>query len=231
MTELELSAAVENAHRLAGHEGIFFMRHPDFFMSRGPIGSGENLSNFSGVVYSVTGVGLSPAVPAGPSRKRIETGDFVVVDIPTLVGGYHADQTRTYCVGKARREMVDLYDALKEIADYVIGQARPGIRCSDLFHMAEAKARECLADGAFLSFGNGKRSHMIGHGVGLELSEPPIISKNDHSLLGEDDVIAVEVHVMREGVGVIKIEDMIHIGSQANEILTKSPRILFEVEE
>jgi Xaa-Pro dipeptidase len=68
ITELELAAAVENAQRLAGHEGIFFIRQPDFFMSRGPIASGPNLFRISGVVYTITGVGLSPAVPAGPSQ-------------------------------------------------------------------------------------------------------------------------------------------------------------------
>ena len=71
ITELELAAAVENAHRLAGHEGIFFIRQPDFFMSRGPISSGPNLFKISGVVYTITGVGLSPSVPAGPSRRSI----------------------------------------------------------------------------------------------------------------------------------------------------------------
>ena len=60
VTELELAAAVENAHRLAGHEGIFFIRQPDFFMSRGPISSGSNLFKISGVVYTITGVGFEP---------------------------------------------------------------------------------------------------------------------------------------------------------------------------
>ena len=70
MTELELAAAVENAHRLAEHEGIFFIRQPDFFMSRGPLSSGSNLFKISGVVYTITGVGLSLSVRAGPSRKK-----------------------------------------------------------------------------------------------------------------------------------------------------------------
>lgn len=230
MTELELAAAVESAHRLAGHEGVFFMRQPDFFMSRGPIGSGGNLSRFSGVVYSVTGVGLSPAVPAGPSRKRIEYGECVVVDIPTLVGGYHADQTRTYFVGKVPDDLMALHDALVEISDCVISEARPGICCRDLFHMAMDKAASCGVEDAFLSFGNGKRSHMIGHGIGLECTESPILSKNDQSILLEGEVLVLEMHMFREGAGVVKIEDMFHIGEKENEILTRSPRTLFEVE-
>jgi Xaa-Pro aminopeptidase len=127
ITELVLAAAVENAHRLAGHEGIFFIRQPDFFMSRGPISSGPNLFKISGVVYTITGVGLSPSVPAGPSRREIEAGDIVIVDIPTLVDGYHADQTRTYCLGKAAKEILSLYDDLRSIADHLIAAIRPGI--------------------------------------------------------------------------------------------------------
>jgi Xaa-Pro aminopeptidase len=109
ITELELAAAVESAHRLAGHEGIFFVRQPDFFMSRGPIASGSNLFRISGVVYTITGVGLSPSVPAGPSRREISPGDLVIVDIPTLVDGYHADQTRTYILGKASNKIKTFY--------------------------------------------------------------------------------------------------------------------------
>jgi Xaa-Pro dipeptidase len=220
---------VENAHRLAGHEGIIFMRRPDFFMSRGPIGSGGNLSRFSGVVLSVTGVGLSPAVPAGPSKKRVEPNDTVIVDIPTLIRGYHGDQTRTYCLGKADRAAKDLHEALLEISNGVIQRARPGIPCSELFHTAKNLAKTYGVEDAFLNFGNGKKSHMIGHGIGLECTEPPIISKFNGSPLQENDVMAVEMHMYREGVDVVKIEDMIHIGPQQNEILTQSPRILFEV--
>ena len=230
ITELEISAAVENAHRLAGHEGIFFMRQPDFFMSRGPIASGPNLSRFSGVVYSVTGVGLSPAVPAGPSRRSISKGDIVVFDIPTMVKGYHSDQTRAYVLGKAGIEVREMYDSLKEIADHLIKNIRPGVKCNEIFQMAVDKAEELKAADAFLNFGGGKKSHMIGHGIGLECTEPPIISKYDHSELSEDFVIALEMHMFREDVGVVKLEDVILIRHNGNELLTKSPRRLFEIQ-
>ena len=230
MTELELAAAVENAHRLAGHEGIFFMRQPDFFMSRGPIASGSNLSRFSGVVYSVTGVGLSSAVPAGPSMRRISKGDIVVVDIPTMVKGYHSDQTRTYILGKAGIEVKEMYNSLKEIADHLIENIRPGAKCSEIFQMAVDKAGELKVIDAFLSFGGGKKSHMIGHGTGLECTEPPIISKYEHSGIKENYVIALEMHMFREDVGVVKLEDMILIRHNGNELLTKSPRELSEIQ-
>jgi len=227
-TELELAAAVENAHRLAGHEGNCFMRVPDFFMSRGPLSSGPDLFDFSGVVLSVTGIGQSAAVPAGPSRRKVCAGDLVVVDIPTLVKGYHADQTRTYYLGTAPPEIRELYEGLKDIADHVISRIRPGMECREAFALAEARAEGNQLGDAFLSFPGGRKSHMIGHGVGLECSEPPIVSRRESSRLGEDYVMAIEMHAAREGVGVVKLEDMIHIGRHKNVLLTRSPRTLSE---
>ena len=229
VTELELAAAVENAHRLAGHEGIFFIRQPDFFMSRGPIASGPNLLRNSGVVYTITGVGLSPAVPAGPSKRKIEPGDIVIVDIPTLVEGYHADQTRTYFLGQAGEPVRAMYADLQAIADHLIAKIRPGMTCSDIYRMALEKAMALGREGQFQSFGKKKISRLIGHGIGLELNEPPIPSEYDHSPVKEGYVIALDLHMLDESRGVVKLEDMILIGEDGNEILTKSPRKLFEI--
>jgi Xaa-Pro aminopeptidase len=229
VTELELAAAVENAHRLAGHEGIFFIRQPDFFMSRGPITSGPNLFRNSGVVYTITGVGLSPAVPAGPSRRNIEKGDVVVVDIPTLVEGYHADQTRTYCLGRAGDPIRAMYADLKAIADELIAKIRPGMTCREIYRMALEKAASLGRQQQFQNFGQGRRSRLIGHGIGLELNEPPIPSEYDISPVKENYVIALDLHMLDEALGVVKLEDMVLIGKEGNEILTKSPRGLFEV--
>ena len=229
ITELELSAAVENAHRLAGHEGIFFIRLPDFFMSRGPISSGDNLFKISGVVYTITGVGLSPSVPAGPSRKKIAPGEPVIVDIPTLVDGYHADQTRTYCLGKAPAAVRSLYGDLKAVADHLIDRMKPGVRCSELYRMAVDKAEKLGRAGHFLNFGQGKRSRLIGHGIGLELNEPPVVAEYEQGELDEGCLIALDMHMMDEAEGVVKLEDMILVKNGGNEILTKSPRELIEV--
>ena len=229
ITELELAAAVENAHRLAGHEGIFFIRQPDFFMSRGPISSGENLFKTSGVVYTITGVGLSPSVPAGPSRRRLCKGDLVMVDIPVMVEGYHADQTRTYCLGRANEDATSMYSDLRAIADHLISNMKAGMKCSDIYKMALEKASALGREGQFQSFGGGRRSRLIGHGIGLELNEPPVPSEYDQSPVENGYVIALDMHMLDESAGVVKLEDMILIKEEGNEILTTSDRGLFEV--
>jgi len=154
MTELELAAAVEDAHRLAGHEGIFFIRQPDFFMGRGPLASGPNLYQTSGMVYSITGIGLSASVPLGPSRRKIRRGDLIVVDIPVLVEGYHADETRTYVLGEAKDGEKKLFQSLKEIANYLINHITPGMKCSEIYKMAVKKAEELQVDKPWGLFGS-----------------------------------------------------------------------------
>lgn len=228
VTELELAAAIENAHRLAGHEGTFFFRGPDFFMSTGPLSSGPNLFKNSGVIYSITGVGLSPSIPAGPSKRKIMNGDLVVVDIPTLVNGYHADQTRTYILGKTDEKIRIMYDSLKQIADYVIKNIKPGMTCSEIYQMAIKKSEDLKVADTFLNFGRGKKSLMIGHGVGLELNESPIISAYDQSKVYDNYVMGIEMHILEENVGAMKLEDTILITGNGNEILTKSSRQLIE---
>ncbi len=228
MSELELAALVENAHRQAGHEGIFFIRQPDFFMSRGPISSGSNLFRNSGVVYTITGVGMSPAVPAGPSRKIICKGEPIMIDIPTLVDGYHADQTRTYFIGDINGKFESMYRDLKDIADHIIKNLTPGMKGKEVYKMALDKAKELGRENQFQSFGD-KRSRLVGHGIGLELNEPPVPSEYDDSPINENYVICLDLHMMDRNTGVVKLEDMILVKQGQNEILTMSPRDLIRV--
>ena len=132
-------------------------------------------------------------------------------------------------LGKANEEIKAMYNALREIEDYLIGNIRPGMKCSEAFRMAADKSEKLDVAATFLSFGNDKKTHMIGHGVGLECSEPPIVSKHEHSRLLDGYVITLEMHMLREDVGVVKLEDMVLIKHSRNELLTRSPRRLFEI--
>lgn len=229
VTELELSAAVENSHRLAGHEGEVFIRQPDFFMSRGPMGSGPNLKKFSGIIYSITGTGLSPSVPAGPSMRKIRTGDVVVVDIPTHVNGYHADQTRSYFLGRCSAKLKDRYKRLREIHESVIEGICPGMSAYDIYRLAMKKAEKLKVAEEFLSFGNGKRSRMLGHGLGVEINEPPIISVGNETKIFENYVLGIEMHLLDDDADTVKLEDTVLVGKSGNEILTVSSRELSEI--
>jgi len=70
---------------------------------------------------------------------------------------------------------------------------------------------------------------MIGHGIGIELNELPIISEKNHSELPDGCVVTLDMHIIDKNAGVAKSEDVIVMTQKGNEILTKSPRQLFEI--
>lgn len=228
ISELELSAVIENCHRLAGHEGGIFLRHPDLPLGMGPISSGANLGEFTGLVYSVSGVGLSAALPIGPSNRIIDAGDPVVVDIPSMVNGYHADQSRTYVAGKATHRLKALYADLREISDYVIDAIKPGMGCDQVYDLAVKKAAEMRVGEQFLRFTGDSHCRLIGHGVGIEVNEPPVLIANNRATIPDSCVLAIEMHMLDKRAGVVKIEDTVLISSAGNEILTKASRELIE---
>jgi Xaa-Pro aminopeptidase len=96
-----------------------------------------------------------------------------MVDIPVIVEGYHADQTRTYCLGKANESAMSMYADLKTIADHLISSMKTGMRCSDIYRMAVEKASALGREGQFQSFGGGKRSRLIGLPFPQNTINPP----------------------------------------------------------
>jgi Xaa-Pro dipeptidase len=226
MSELELAAAVENAQRLAGHEGCFFMRLPDFVMSRGPLASGPNLRQTSGTLFTLSGAGLSPAIPTSASRRIIEDGDMVLVDIPTCIEGYHADQSRTYAVGHASQKALDLFQCLLRVADCLISNLRPGMTSGEVFSMATREAEEIGIADFFMNFHSGTKGHFVGHGIGLELNEPPLLTRNSTAVLKTGMVLALELHLMEPRGLALKLEDTVLLIPNGAQILTLSPREL-----
>ena len=222
--KLELAAVVENAHRLAGHDGAIYLRPPDVIMARGPLASGPNLREISGVVFSITGRGLNPAWPTGPSRRVIQAGDLVLIDIPPCVNGYHADQTRMYCAGRPPEDVLSLYDRLLAVADYLILNLRPGLTAGQAYLMAETRAGDLGLGDSFMRFPSGARAHFVGHGLGLELNEPPLLVRGSGEVLRADMVLTVEMHVMETEGYPLKIEDTILLTVNGARLLTKSPR-------
>ncbi|WP_347490796.1 Xaa-Pro peptidase family protein [Desulfoscipio sp. XC116] len=228
MTELELAAEVEYAHRKVGHEGILSMRNFDFYISRGPLSSGENLFKVSGFSNTITGIGLSPAVPAGPSLRKIRSGDIIIVDIPTCHQGYHCDETRTYVLGKASAEVTDLFKVLRDVSDNVIASLREGVKCSEVFDKAYSCAKRWGAEEYFLGL-TPRKGNFVGHGIGLDANEPPILFEKSNFELRSNFVMTIEIHLTHPEHGAVKLEDMVLIRENGCEILSVTKRELFVV--
>lgn len=224
VSELQWAAVIENAQRRAGHLGVFFFHQRDVLMGRGPVASGPGLSRTTGTVFTATGLGLHPALPAGPSARIIQPGDLVLCDIPACREGYHADMSRMYALGDPPAGSAELCAALREIGDGLLAGLRPGMACAEACRLALDLAAGLGLDDAFQRLPSGAAIPYVGHGLGLELNEPPLITPRNPAVLLEGMTLALELHLMHPGGFLLKLEDTMVLTAQGGRLLTTQGR-------
>ncbi|NLE43557.1 MAG: aminopeptidase P family protein [Chloroflexi bacterium] len=227
ISELALAAEVEAVVRRAGHEGYPPLRDPS---ARGGgifVISGHGLTIRGGHGRVITGAGLGPTSPYGPSRRAIRHGDVVVVDMALSVGGYGADEARTFIVGEAPDDQRALMDVASKAQDAVIAALRPGVTGAELYAAADEVAKE----GAPPHFNPGSLAipGFIGHGVGLEVDEIPLLARDDDMPVQKGMTLAIEIEVsavMKRKM--VKLEDVVVVRADGCEFLTHTPRGIIE---
>lgn len=225
VTELELAAEVEAALRRAGHEGYQPLRYPGARGGGVLLMSGENLTVRGGHGLVITGAGLSPGTPYGPSRRKIRPGDLIVLDIGSTYGGYTADESRTYVMGKPTAAQEALHEVALATEEAVLAALRPGTSVAEVYAVAEA----VVARGAPPYFPPGSLAlpGFVGHGVGLEIDEPPVLWTREQTALEVGMVLAVEVEVNAPADGLMaKVEDTVVVEAGGPRLLTHAPRWL-----
>lgn len=228
-TEYELAASMEYGARKNGGDGVVWFRRWDACLPGGGIvTSGPNAWEVSGHAMTVTGVGMSESLPWGASKRKVQKGELVVVDYGICREGYHADMARTYCIGKPSDKQKDLWNRLVELHLNVIEKIKPGVTGEELYLHAEQLAKnEGLID-HFMGVGN-NRGNYIGHSIGLEIDENPVLGLGFKDRLPEGAIITIEPKFMIPGFGSVMIEDDILITKSGNEILSTLDRELFFV--
>jgi len=227
VSELALAAEVEAAMRRAGHEGFQPLRRPEARGTGALLMSGENLGIRGGHGLVVTGAGLSPAMPYGPSLRRMRTGDLMVLDVGSTYAGYTSDEARTYVIGPAGEAQRALYGVARATQDAVLSVLRAGVTGAELFAVAEA----VVAWGAPPHFAPGSLTlpGFVGHGVGLEIDEPPVLWPREEVDLLEGMMLAIEIEVSAPAAGLMaKLEDTVVVRPGGYEMLTRAPRELIE---
>ena len=227
VAEYEVAAAMENAARRGGGDGMVWPRRWDSYLPAGGIvASGPNAWIVSGEAMTVTGVGLSQALPWGPSFRRLEAGDLMVVDFTLSYEGYHCDITRTYCVGEPKQEQRDLWERLLELHLQVVDRVRPGVTGEELYLLAEDLAQKAGFTENFMGVGNA-RGRYIGHSIGLEMDEWPVLGAGAHEPLPVGAVITIEPKFMVPGLGAVMVEDDIVVTPNGHDVISTLDRELF----
>jgi Xaa-Pro aminopeptidase len=196
MTELEVAGVLEKSLRDEGSEGFPFP--------------------------SIVASGPRSALPhARSSSRRIESGDFLLLDFGAETQGYCADVTRTCVVGHAQPEQREIYDVVRVANENAAQHVRAGMTGRD----ADAIARNYIEQRGYGDlFG-----HSLGHGLGLEVHEAPRLARTADGALAEGAVVTIEPGIYRPGWGGVRIEDDVFLGPSGSKILTTFTRELIEL--
>jgi Xaa-Pro dipeptidase len=209
ITEAALGALLEKIHvgmterEIAGELLIEMLRR-----------GAESLS-FDPIVLS----GPNTALPHGvPSDRRVQAGDLLLFDFGTFAGGYASDITRTFFVGQASDELRRVYDVVKRANEAGRKAARPGVEIQEV----DRAARKVIADAGYGQY----FTHRTGHGLGLEVHEPPFACEGDTTILEPGMTFTVEPGVYQPGIGGVRVEDDVVITQNGSESLTTFDREL-----
>jgi Xaa-Pro aminopeptidase len=158
---------------------------------------------------------------ARPGERRIGKNELVVMDAGAILRGYSSDLTRTVYVGRAPLRVKKWYKAVLEAQEAGRQAALPGIAAGDVDAAARRVLRKYKLERYF--------GHSLGHGLGLEIHEPPRLGRRVKTPLRAGNVVTLEPGVYVEGIGGIRVEDDIVIKDGGAEVLTPLTREFIEI--
>lgn len=205
MKEIELAAELEAFARKRGHQGAIRMRgfNQELFFSHTMAGAGAAVPSFFN--GPTGGGGLNPSYPQGAGFRVIGRNEPVLVDYVTVLNGYMIDQTRIFCPGKPAAKLQRAYETALQIKNELMVLGKDGANGAALYRRAfEIASAAGLAE-HFM--GADEKVSFIGHGVGLELDELPVIARNHDFTLARGMVFALEPKFIFPGEGAVGIED------------------------
>lgn len=222
MRELDLAAEFECRLRKTGGEGYVRMRafNQELFMGLALSGaSAETPGFFDG---AVTGRGLSNAMPQGASLAPILAGSPVFIDYTGVFDGYIVDMTRVFALGPLSETLLHAFETSIAIQSYLARSLTPGAICEELF-LGAADMAEKAGLGRYFMGPPGENARFVGHGVGLELDEFPVIAQGFKVALQAGQTIAIEPKFVIPGQGVIGIENTFAVSEAGGEKITDIP--------
>lgn len=189
ISELEMTGMVAAVSRKKGHSDIMRVRgfNQDLFYVHLLSGENTSPSYFEG---SAGGEGVGPAFAQGSSFKLIGRNEPVLVDYGFVFDGYMLDQTRIFCLGKLPDHLTGAHALAVDILREMKKIAKPGVACGKLYDLAMQMTGDSAYGKHFLGFP--EPVAFIGHGVGIELDELPVIAHGFDTPLEEGMVVALE---------------------------------------
>lgn len=172
---------------------------------------------------TIVASGYRGALPHGvASDKRIEKGDMITLDFGAYYRGYCSDITRTFAIGEPDPKLKEIFNIVLTSQKKAIEQIKPGMTAKE----ADAISREYIS-----SHNYGEQfGHSLGHGIGLDIHEGPLLSQNSSDELKINNCVTIEPGIYIEGLGGVRIEDDILITENGCHVFTKCSKDLIILE-
>ena len=155
---------------------------------------------------------------APPTSRPLKRGDLIRFDVGCVYQGYHSDIARTAVFGEPTSKMQDYYNGILAGEQRELETMRPGVRVDEVFHRAMETVR---AEGI-----PHYRRHHCGHGIGLEVYDPPLIGPNDQTVLEPGMVLCIETPYYEVGWGGLQIEDTVVVTEEGVRMFNQRSRQL-----
>ncbi|TCZ73410.1 aminopeptidase P family protein [Paenibacillus albiflavus] len=222
MPEFELMAHIEHQLRIQAHAGIMRMRAYNAELITGVVAAGSAAAVPTYFDGPAGGLGLSDASPQSASRRQIQQGEPILLDLGCMIDGYVIDQTRTAVIGTLPEDLQYAYDVAEAVLRATEAKLKPGTPCEELYLDALRQVEDAGLAEHFMGYGE-NRVKFLGHGIGLEIDELPVLAKGFKYPLESGMVIAIEPKFTFEGRGVVGIENTYLITDDGFEKLSISP--------
>lgn len=168
---------------------------------------------------TIVAAGLRSALPHGrASSQPVPNKGFVILDFGVILSGYCSDMTRTLYLGRPTARVRELYEAVREAQQEAVRRVGPGVAAGQI----DQAARRVLTRAGLGRY----FTHSTGHGVGLEVHEPPRLGRGETQLLQPGMVITVEPGIYIPGEGGVRIEDMVVVTAEGGQVLTPTTKAL-----
>ena len=227
MTDRQLSIEIERLMRLEGCLGIFrtFGQSMEIFM--GSLLAGDNATAPAPYDFALGGEGLDPSIPIGANGALLQPGQSFMVDMGGNFYGYMGDMSRVFSIGKLPEKAYAAHQTCLDVQATVIEKAKPGAVCEDLYNTAiDIVTKAGFAD---YFMGVGQKAKFIGHGIGLEINEAPVLAPRMKQELEPGMVFALEPKIVLPGVGPLGIENSWVVTADGVEKLTLCKEEIIEM--
>jgi Xaa-Pro dipeptidase len=220
-TESDLALRAEIFYRSHGHPGVCPMRAFNVRNVYGHILAGAGAAMPSASPGPTGGLGAGPFLSHGAGHGRINAHEPLLFDYASNVEGYISDQSRVYSIGDLPEKFQRAHRIMIDVQQAVAQGGKPGTRAADLYALALDTVKRAGLSQGFM--GHPLPVSFVGHGLGLELDEWPVIGRNSEHILEKGMVLALEPKIVFPGVGVAGVENTFVVTDGGMERLNQFP--------